>query len=73
METKSAITLMILVLLLLGGVAIVLAVHFGKQYQAGGGKNKKYLCVVCCVFSCVCIVTAIQILFMFRPLLFAAA
>lgn len=73
METKSTITLMMLVLLLLGGVTVMLAVHFGKQYQAGGDKNKKYLCVFCCVSSCVCIITAIQILFMFRPLLFAVA
>lgn len=45
---------------------IVVAVWFGRQYQAGGNKNHKYICVACTVASCVCIITAIQIYLMFR-------
>lgn len=53
-------------LILFSLFAVGMAYFFGKRYHADGNKSYKYLCVCCCVSSCVCIVTAIQLLFMFH-------
>lgn len=66
MGLQHTILLLVGILLLLGLAAVVGAWYFGKQYQAGGKKQQKYICVTCCVASCVCLITAIQILWMFR-------
>lgn len=53
---------------LLGLLAVGLAYYFGRRYIAGGNKSHKYICVSYCVAGCVCIITAIQIFFMFHTL-----
>ncbi len=72
MELKTTILCMIGALLVLGIGTLYLAMQFGRQYKAGGGRSRKYLCVCFTVACCVCTITAIQILFMFRNILFAA-
>jgi len=57
--------MIIAVFLVIGILALALAVHFGKKYTVGGVKKDKYICVCCSVTSCVFIVTAIQVLLMF--------
>ena len=71
MDLKTMIIGMIAVLLLLGVAASCAAVYFGKQYQAGGTKKQKYICVCCTVAGFVCAVTAVQIWLMFHTVLFA--
>ncbi len=66
------ITGMIALLVLVGIGALYGAIYFGKRYQAGGTKKQKYSCVCCTVAGFVCIVTAVQILLMFRVMLFMA-
>ena len=66
MEAQHVMLLWIAILLILGVAAVAAAWYFGRQYQAGGGKQRKYACVACSVAACVCIITAIQILWMFR-------
>lgn len=53
-------------LIIIGLFAVGMACFFGRRYKAGGSKSQKYFCVCCCVASCVCIITAIQLLFMFH-------
>ena len=72
MGLTTTIIGMIALLAVLGIAAVCAAVLFGKQYQAGGTRKQKYLCVCCSVAGFVCIVTAVQIFLMFRPVLFAA-
>ena len=60
---------LIAVLLAVGIIAIVLAVQFGKKYKTIGMRKNKLLCVGCTVAACVCIITAVQILLMFRTVL----
>lgn len=69
MDLKTSIIGIIAVLTVLGIAAVCAAVFFGKQYQAGGAKNHKYICVCCSVAGFVCIVTAVQIFLMFRIVL----
>ena len=71
MDLKTTISIMAAILVIIGILAVVLAVNFGRQYNAGGTKKQKYLCVGCVVASCVCIMTAVQILMMFRNVLFS--
>ena len=59
----------IAVLLVIGIIAIVLAVQFGKKYKSIGMRKNKLICVGCTVAACVCIITAVQILLMFRTVL----
>ncbi|MBQ3120192.1 MAG: hypothetical protein IJC12_04905 [Peptococcaceae bacterium] len=59
----------IAVLLVIGIIAIVLAVQFGKKYKSIGMRKNKLLCVCCTVAACVCIITSVQILLMFRTVL----
>ncbi len=66
MDLQHTILLLVGFLIVLGVAAAVVAWYFGRQYQSGGSKRQKYVCVACCVGSCVCIITAIQILLMFR-------
>lgn len=66
MDLQHTILFLVGILLILGVAAAVAAWHFGRQYQSGGTRRQKYICVTCCVASCVCIITAIQILLMFR-------
>lgn len=56
--------MIIAVFLLIGILALGLAVYFGKKYNAAGVKKDKYLCVSCSVASCVFIITAFQVLLM---------
>ena len=72
MEVKTVITGMIVLLIVIGIAALFAAIVFGRQYQAGGTKKQKYICVSCTVAAFVCIVTAAQILLMFRAVLFGA-
>ncbi len=72
MDVKTMITGMIALLVIVGMAALFAAVTFGRQYQAGGTKKQKYICVGCTVAAFVCIVTAVQILLMFRVVLFGA-
>lgn len=72
MELQTMIFAMVAVLCIVGLIAVCAAVYLGKQYQNGGTKKQKYLCVCCTVASFVCIVTAVQVLLMFRGVLFAA-
>ena len=72
MDIKTTIQLMLLCLLAISVIAVIAAVFFGRQYKAGGTKKQKYLCVACSVASCVCLITAIQIWFVFRNVVFAA-
>jgi len=60
---------LIAVLLAVGITAIVLAVQFGKKYKTIGMRKNKLICVGCTVAACVCIITAVQILLMFRTVL----
>ena len=60
---------LVAVLLAVGIIAIVLAVQFGKKYKTIGMRKNKLICVGCTVAACVCIITAIQILLMFRTVL----
>ncbi len=60
---------LIAVLLAVGIIAIVLAVQFGKKYKTIGMRKNKLLCVCCTVAACVCIITSVQILLMFRTVL----
>jgi len=60
---------LIAVLLAVGIIAIVLAVQFGKKYKTIGMRKNKLICVGCTVAACVCIITAVQILLMFRTVL----
>lgn len=69
MEIQQFIKLFVTILLVLGGAAMGVAFYFGKQYQAGGSKREKYICVGCSVASCVCFITAIQVIIMFRNVL----
>jgi len=69
LDVKATVLLMVVLLLVIGGIAVGFAVVFGKRYQAGGSKQQKYFCVACCVLSCVCVITVIQITLMFRQLL----
>ena len=66
--TNLVVPLMI-VLVIVGLAAIAGAVIFGNRYKSGGTRNDKYLCVCCCVASCVCLITAVQIYLMFRAYL----
>lgn len=59
------------ILVLLGIAAALGAVHFGKRYKADNIRKDKLLCVCCTVAGCVCIMTAGQILWMFRNILWA--
>ena len=60
---------LVAVLLAVGIIAIVLAVQFGKKYKTIGIRKNKLICVGCTVAACVCIITAVQILLMFRTVL----
>ena len=60
---------LVAVLLAVGIIAIVLAVQFGKKYKTSGMRKNKLICVGCTVAACVCIITAVQILLMFRTVL----
>ena len=60
---------LIAVLLAVGITAIVLAVQFGKKYKTIGMRKNKLLCVGCTVAAGVCIITSVQILLMFRTVL----
>ena len=60
---------LVAVLLAVGIIAIVLAVQFGKRYKTIGMRKNKLICVGCTVAACVCIITAVQILLMFRTVL----
>ena len=60
---------LVAVLLAVGIIAIVLAVQFGKKYKTIGMRKNKLICVGCTVATCVCIITAVQILLMFRTVL----
>ena len=60
---------LVAVLLAVGIIAIVLAVQFGKKYKTIGMRKNKLFCVGCTVAACVCIITAVQILLMFRTVL----
>ncbi|MBQ2777751.1 MAG: hypothetical protein IJF50_09615 [Peptococcaceae bacterium] len=60
---------LVAVLLAVGIIAIVLAVQFGKKYKTIGMRKNKLICVGCTVAACVCIITAVQILLMFRTVL----
>ena len=60
---------LIAVLLAVGIITIVLAVQFGKKYKTIGMRKNKLICVGCTVAACVCIITAVQILLMFRTVL----
>ena len=60
---------LVAVLLAVGIIAIVLAVQFGKIYKTIGMRKNKLICVGCTVAACVCIITAVQILLMFRTVL----
>ena len=66
MDLQHTILLLMFFLIVLGVAAAAVAWHFDRQYQSGGSKREKYICVACCVASCVCIITAIQIIWMFR-------
>ncbi len=57
------------VLLATGLVSVLFAVQFGKQYKRIGIRKNKLLCVCFTVFACVCIITAGQIVWMYRNLL----
>ena len=72
MDLKTTIIGMIGILAVLGIAAVCAAVIFGKQYQNGGTKKQKYICVCCSVAGFVCIVTAVQIFLMFRTVLTGA-
>ena len=43
--------------------------QFGKKYKTIGMRKNKLICVGCTVAACVCIITAVQILLMFRTVL----
>ena len=60
---------LVAVLLAVGIIAIVLAAQFGKKYKTIGMRKNKLICVGCTVAACVCIITAVQILLMFRTVL----
>lgn len=60
------------ILLALGAMAAAAAAVFGKRYKQIGMRKNKLICVCFTVMSCVCVVTAIQIVLMFRNVLFAA-
>ena len=60
---------LVAVLLAVGIIAIVLAVQLGKKYKTIGMRKNKLICVGCTVAACVCIITAVQILLMFRTVL----
>ena len=53
-------------------MAAAAAAVFGKRYKQIGMRKNKLICVCFTVMSCVCVVTAIQIVLMFRNVLFAA-
>ena len=72
MDLKAVIAGMIALLVIAGIAALFAAIILGRQYQAGGTKKQKYICVSCTVAAFVCIVTAVQILLMFRAVLFGA-
>lgn len=69
MDLKTVVLAMVIGLLVVGLLALVLAVHFGKQYQGFGVKKHKYICVSCTVACFVCVVTAVQIFLMFKPII----
>ena len=69
MDVKSTILTYVFLLLAVGIAAIGFAVYFGKRYNAMGGKKNKVICVGCSVLACVCIMTAGQIILMFRQIL----
>ena len=60
------------ILLVMGVMAAVAAVVFGKKYKQIGIRKNKLICVCFTVMSCVCVVTAIQLMLMFHNVLFAA-
>lgn len=72
MDIKTTVLLMIIGLVVVGLVALGGAVYFGKSYKATNVKKHKYICVGCVVASFVCLVTAIQVLMMFRYVIFGA-
>lgn len=57
------------ILLGIGLLAILAAVYFGRQYKAVGIRKNKLLCVCGTVTASVCIITAVQIVLMFRTVL----
>lgn len=69
MDLQHTILFLVIFLIVAAVAAAVAAWHFGRQYQSGGSKKQKYICVACCVAGCVCAITAIQILWMFRNVL----
>ena len=60
------------ILLVMGVMAAAAAVVFGKKYKQIGMRKNKSICVCFTVMSCVCVVTAIQLMLMFHNVLFAA-
>ncbi len=53
MDLQHTILLLVGFLIVLGVAAAIVAWYFGRQYQSGGSKRQKYICVACCVGSCV--------------------
>ena len=70
MVTRVKARLMILRVRIRRRICVCLFCTPLKISNAGGTKKQKYLCVGCTVASCVCLMTAVQIVMMFRNVLF---